>query len=247
MRIPMPAVLLSLFATLPLIAQADAAKPSTPTPANARSTVPLAPGLSFADPVTIQAPHDFLRGFPAHTGERTINAVVEIPAGTNEKWEVKLDGVMRWDLKNGGVRIVSYLGYPANYGIVPRAVLGKELGGDGDPLDVLVLGPALPRGAVVEVKVLGLIQLVDGGEKDDKVLAVQKDGPLGDADDLDELDAEFPGVTAILKTWFENYKGPGKLTCSGFGSRGDALRLLAACEKSFADAEAKAKAGGDKK
>ena len=202
-----------------------------------KSTVPLAAGLSFADPLTIQAPHDFLRGFPAKTGERTANAVVEIPCGTNEKWEVKQDGVMRWDLKNGAPRVVEYLGYPANYGIIPRAVLGKEIGGDGDPLDVLVLGPAMARGTVAPVVVIGLIHLVDGGETDDKLLAVQADGPLGKIDSLADLDREKPGITAILKTWFENYKGPGKLTCSGFGSRGDALELLTKCEASFAAAE----------
>lgn len=208
-------------------------------PAAQKSNVPLAAGLSFADPLTVKAPHDFLRGFPAKTGERTANAVVEIPCGTNEKWEVKQDGVMRWDLKNGAPRVVEYLGYPANYGIVPRAVLGKEIGGDGDPLDVLVLGPAMPRGTVTSVKVLGIIHLVDGGETDDKLLAVVEDGPLGKIDSLADLDREKPGVTAILKTWFENYKGPGKLTCSGFGSRGDALELLAKCEASFAHNEKK--------
>lgn len=208
-------------------------------PAMPKSDVPLAEGLSLSGPLTVKAPHDFLRGFPAKTGERTANAVVEIPCGTNEKWEIKQDGVMRWDLKNGAPRVVEYLGYPANYGIVPRAVLGKEIGGDGDPLDVLVLGPAMPRGTVASVKVLGIIHLVDGGETDDKLLAVVEQGPLGKIDSLADLDREKPGVTAILKTWFENYKGPGKLTCSGFGSRGDALELLAKCEASFAHNEKK--------
>jgi inorganic pyrophosphatase len=118
-------------------------------------------------------------------------------------------------------------------------VLGKEIGGDGDPLDVLVLGPALPRGTVAPVKVIGLIHLVDGGETDDKVLAVQETGPLGKIDSLVDLEREKPGVTEILKTWFENYKGKGKLTCSGFGSRGDALELLTKCEASFAHNEKK--------
>ncbi len=110
------------------------------------STTPLAPGLSFADAQTIRSPKDFLRDYPAQAGDDSVNAVVEISSGTNEKWEVKLDGVMRWDLKDGTVRIVRHLGYPGNYCIVPRAILGKEIGGDGDPLDVVVLGPSRPRG-----------------------------------------------------------------------------------------------------
>ena len=79
---------------------------------------------------------------------------------------------------------------------------------------------------MASVVVIGLIHLVDGGETDDKLLAVQADFPLGKIDSLADLDREKPGIAAILKTWFENYKGPGKLTCSGFGSRGDALELL---------------------
>ena len=196
--------------------------------------MPLSAGLSFADPLTIKAPHDFLRDFPAKTGPHTVNAVVEIPCGTNEKWEVKLDGIMRWDQKDGAPRVVEYLGYPTNYGIVPRAILGKAMGGDGDPLDILVLGPSMPRGTIKSVKVLGLIHLVDNGETDDKVLAVDAAGPLGKLEDLTGLERDYPGVTSILKTWFQNYKGPGKLTCSGFGSRSDALELIAKCEASFA-------------
>lgn len=220
------------LASLPLHAQA--------TPA---STVPLAPGLTFADPQTVKSPKDFLRDWPSRAGADTVNAVVEIPTGTNEKWEVKLDGVMRWDIKDGKVRIVKYLGYPGNYGIVPRAILGKDVGGDGDPLDVVVLGPAQPRGTVYPVKIVGTIKLIDDGEKDDKILAVPADGPLAAVADLAELDEKFVGITAILKTWFENYKGPGKLQCSGFGTRAEAMQLLETCEKSFALAEAeKAKA-----
>jgi inorganic pyrophosphatase len=125
-------------------------------------------------------------------------------------------------------------------------VLGKELGGDGDPLDVVVLGPGLPRGTVVAVRAIGTIQLIDAGDKDDKLLAVPVGGPLGDVTDLAQLDASFPGITTILKTWFENYKGPGALQCKGFGDQKEAQRLIGVCSKSFADAEAAA-AGGPKK
>jgi len=96
-----------------------------------RSGVPLAEGLSYADNLTLQAPHDFLRDFPARTAEGLVHAVIEIPAGCCEKWEVKSDGVLRWDMKDGKPRHVKYLGYPCNYGMVPRTCLGTELGGDG--------------------------------------------------------------------------------------------------------------------
>lgn len=217
-----------LLASIPFFVQ-------EPTP---KSTVPLAAGLSFADPMTIKAPHDFLRGFPARTGERTVNAVVEIPCGTNEKWEVKLDGVLRWDVKNNAPRVVEYLGYPANYGIVPQALFGKDIGGDGDPLDVLVLGPAMPRGTVASVRVIGIIRLVEKGEQDHKLIAVDEHGPLGKVDSMSDLERDHVGVTDILKTWFLNYKGKeGTMKYDSFGSRADALELLAKCEAAYAAAE----------
>lgn len=170
---------------------------------------------------------DFLRDAPARPTPAVVNAVVEIPAGTTDKWEVKLDGSMVLD------RVVAYLGYPANYGIVPRAVLGKELGGDGDPLDVLVLGPAITRGSVVPARCIGTIRLVDRGEKDDKVLAVPLTGALSGVTSVAQLDAEFPGATTILRTFFENYKGAGRLQCSGFGSVDEAEALIDQCVASF--------------
>jgi inorganic pyrophosphatase len=144
---------------------------------------------------------------------------------------------MRWDMKDDEPRHVKYLGYPCNYGMVPHTVLGKELGGDGDPLDMLVLGPALPRGTVAAVQVIGLIHLIDGGEKDDKLIAVPKGSPLARATTLAQLDELFPGITAILATWFENYKGKDALQCQGFGGPEEADALLTAAVESFSKAE----------
>ena len=53
---------------------------------------------------------------------------------------------MIWTFDHDTPRIVNYLGYPGNYGMIPRAFLPKNLGGDGDPLDVLLLGPSIKRG-----------------------------------------------------------------------------------------------------
>ncbi len=222
--------LLSL-ATLAFSAGQASDKPVDPA-AFPRSTVPLAEGLSFADNLTLRAPKNFLRDYPARAGE-LVNAVVEIPAGACEKWEVKDDGVMHWDMKDGKPRHVKYLGYPCNYGMVPGTKLGEELGGDGDPLDMLVLGPALPRGTVLPVRVIGLIHLVDAGEKDDKLIALTQDSPLAAAQTIAQLDEQFPGITAILQAWFENYKGKGALQCQGFGGKEEAEALLSAAAQSF--------------
>ncbi len=193
------------------------------------------------DAYTLVAPRNLITDFPARHADGSVHVVVEIPAGTTAKWEVDHDdGALRWEFKKGVPRVVKYLGYPGNYGMVPRTILPKELGGDGDPLDVIVLGPAVERGSLLRVRVLGVLRLLDGGEQDDKLLAVQEGTALAAASDLAELQERFPGVTEIVETWFANYKGPGEMETRGLGDAQEAERILEAAIEAFDEAHARA-------
>lgn len=176
---------------------------------------------------------DYLRVAPARNEDGSINVVVEIPAGTNAKWEVGDDGKLEWEVKDGRPRVVQYLGYPGNYGMVPGTLQSATTGGDGDPLDVLVLGPARARGEVVPVRLVGLLRLTDDGERDDKLIAVQPGGPLGDVESLGQLNDRYPGVTSIVETWFTHYKGPGRIESGGYADRAEALRILDRAVEAF--------------
>lgn len=195
---------------------------------------PIAPGLKYVDAYTIAGEKNFLKDIEPLAADGDLNVVVEIPTGTIAKWEVtQPDGAIRWEFKNDKPRIVKYLGYPGNYCTVPRTLLPKEFGGDGDPLDILVLGPAVPRGTVVKAKLIGVLKLWDGGEQDDKLVAVMADSPLYEAKSIKELDEKFPGVTTIIKTWFVNYKGPGEIESRGYGELTEAKAILDASIKAF--------------
>jgi len=194
----------------------------------------IAPGLKATDRYTLVGEKNLLTGYQPKSPDGDINVVVEIPTGTVEKWEVtKPEGSLKWEFKKGKPRIVKYLGYPGNYGMIPRTLLPKELGGDGDPLDVIVLGPAVPRGSVVEAKLIGVLKLLDGGEQDDKLIAVLANTALYEAGNLKELKEKFGGVTTIVETWFINYKGPGELVSKGYGEVEEARKILDAAIKSF--------------
>lgn len=194
----------------------------------------IAPGLKAIDHYTLVGERNLLTGYQPKSPDGDINVVVEIPTGTVEKWEVtKPEGSLKWEFKKGKPRIVKYLGYPGNYGMIPRTLLPKELGGDGDPLDVIVLGPAVPRGSVVEAKLIGVLKLLDGGEQDDKLIAVLANTALYEAGNLKELKEKFRGVTTIVETWFINYKGPGELVSKGYGEVEEARKILDAAIKSF--------------
>ena len=88
--------------------------------------------------------------------------------------------------------------------MIPKTLLPEEEGGDGDPLDVIVLRPSVERGSVIKCKLIGVLKLLDGGEQDDKLLAVHESTPLYDVNNLDELNSGFNGITNIVEIWFEN-------------------------------------------
>ncbi len=173
----------------------------------------------------------FKNGYDPINVDGTVNAIIEIPAGTTAKYETLDNGTMELEQKDGAPRFVKYLGYPANYGLVPRSVLLKSKGGDGDPLDVIVLGAALPQGSVVKCRILGVMTLVDNGEIDDKMILAPVNSPFGSLKGIEELDKKFPGITTILQTWFTSYKGYGKdgklqLSSKGFKGRAAAIKTI---------------------
>lgn len=174
-----------------------------------------------------ELPENLLTDYEAISKKGIVNAAIEIPAGTLEKWEVnKSTGQLDLEEIDGKPRIINYLGYPANYGMIPRTLLPKEQGGDGDPLDVLVLGPAMEKGIVVQCKVIAVLYLLDSGEQDDKLIAVSMNSPMKSINSIEELDSNYNGASEIIKLWFENYKGPGKMESKGFGSREEAIKIL---------------------
>ncbi len=175
---------------------------------------------------------------PAKNADGTIRAVVEIPTGTSAKWEMSKEDpkAVYWEFRRGAPRIVNYLGYPGNYGAIPGTALPKELGGDGDPLDVLVLGQAAPRGETVNVRLIGVLKMLDGGEQDDKLIAVfTENSPFAHIESMAQLDAEFAGVSEIVGTWFANYKGPdGGMESQGFAEADVANAVLDQAMAAFA-------------
>lgn len=170
----------------------------------------------------------------AFSVDSLINAAIEIPAGTIAKWEFNKDNLtLEIEEVDGQPRQVNYLGYPGNYGMIPGTILPKELGGDGDPLDVLVLGSPIEQGYVVQCRPIGVLQLLDHEEQDDKIIAVNPESAFGDITTIEALDSTYTGVLGIIETWFENYKGPGKMESKGYASHEEAKQLIKTASKAY--------------
>jgi len=76
---------------------------------------------------------------------------------------------------NGNIDFISPLPCPFNYGCMPQVISG-----DGDPIDVVLLGPRLPRGITVQSKVMGVVDFIDAGELDPKWIC--SNAPVTSAD-----------------------------------------------------------------
>jgi inorganic pyrophosphatase len=106
---------------------------------------------------------------PGANAPRVVNTIIEIPQGSRCKYEIDKDsGLLRLDRV-----IYSSFYYPINYGFIPQTY-----GGDKDPLDILVITSlAVQPLTLMEAKVIGVMQMVDSGDADDKLIAVAAHDP----------------------------------------------------------------------
>ncbi|NJB84639.1 inorganic pyrophosphatase [Lewinella marina] len=155
-------------------------------------------------------PAEDLYALPSTDGE-ALNVVIEIPAGTNHKIEYHRGiGFTNDTLADGSDRIVNFLPYPGNYGFVPSTAVDERRGGDGDALDVLVIGESQPTGTRMRVLPIATLMLRDRGEIDTKIVAIPADTSLRTMGVENFLDFSLGNDAAkrIIETWFLNYKGP---------------------------------------
>jgi inorganic pyrophosphatase len=132
------------------------------------------------------------RDTPPTNGDGTVNAYIEIPRGERRKFEFDMRGNTR---AVDRIMPADIGPYPVNYGFVPQTISY-----DGDPFDVLVLGPPLPGGGSVRGRIVGLMLMEDEKGIDSKVVLspVERDGRLTHA--LTQVDRDGIG------TYFDSYK-----------------------------------------
>lgn len=149
---------------------------------------------------------------------QVINTIIEISQGSKAKYELdKESGMLRLD------RILtSNLRYPFHYGFIPQT-----LWPDGDPLDILILcSESLVPLSIIEARVLGVLTMFDGGQSDDKIIAVaQHDPAMKNIKDLHDIN---PETLTIIEFFFKNYKKPeGKIVkIEAFSPAQDAYTII---------------------
>jgi len=140
--------------------------------------------------------HPWHQVSPGEDLPNTVNAIIEIPKGSKAKYEIdKESGLVKLDRV-----LYSSVMYPANYGFIPQTYCD-----DKDPLDILVLSSVdvYPM-TLIEAKVIGVMHMIDGGEQDDKIIAVAKnDMSVNYINDLSELP---PHTMKEIVRFFQDYK-----------------------------------------
>jgi inorganic pyrophosphatase len=169
--------------------------------------------------------------FPQKTDDgKEFYVAIEIPQGSFTKYEIDAD--------TGHIVVDRYQSmpviYPANYGSIT-----SSLGGDNDPLDALVYTrePVVP-GAMIKVRPIGVLKMIDGGEVDDKIVAV----PASDIDPTYDKIKEVADLPEIeqqrLEAFFRVYKQlPAKrkvVELNGFDNAAHAEGEVSAAIKAYA-------------
>lgn len=164
--------------------------------------------------------------------ENVIEAIIEIPMGTQNKYEIdkaknriKLNRVL-----------YSKMTYPAEYGYIEDTIAE-----DGDPLDILVLATTQTfAGCVVDARVVGYLDMIDLGERDQKIIAVVDADPrfddINDITDIKELQLRE------IKLFFRNYKElmpEHQVEVLDYYPKTAAMELIEACRKRFRDKQSK--------
>jgi inorganic pyrophosphatase len=127
----------------------------------------------------------------------------------------------------------SSLAYPFAYGCIPRT--WDE---DGDPLDIEIVGvtePLVP-GSLVEARIIGIMTFDDGGEVDDKVIAVLADDKRMDhITSYTQLGAQWVKETQYYWEHYKDLKKPGTCKVNGFFEPTEAVRIIKECEQRYLD------------
>ena len=170
---------------------------------------------------------DYDELFDAGVEGEFINTVIEIPKGSMNKLEYDREKkVFVLDRVEPGI-----FAKPVNYGFIPQTT--DE---DGDALDTLVMtDEPLPVGVVLKAKVVAVLNFVDGGENDHKVVCVPVDdrhwgSPVSDLADLSDAWKQQ------IEHHFNHYKDlkkPGTTVVEGWGDAAAAWKVIAECKAAY--------------
>jgi inorganic pyrophosphatase len=161
--------------------------------------------------------HDLVRTTAANIHSNRFNFICEIPKWTRAKFEIATNeeyNPIKQDMKNGVPRFYKHGDMMWNYGAFPQTWESTEETfegghrGDNDPVDAIEIGMTqIATGRVAQVKVLGVLGLIDSDEMDWKVITIAHSDPMAKfLDDIHDVPKYLPGLLGALREWLRSYK-----------------------------------------
>lgn len=157
---------------------------------------------------------------PGDVENGIVNVVVEIPAGSSHKIE--------WDREKAIMKLdrvdPKIFAKPTNYGFIPQT-----LDEDGDELDALIItDEPLPTGIFLQAKIIGVMNFVDDGEVDDKILVVPADDrTTGNAiNSLADIPQQKIDQITHHFTHYKDLKKPGSTVVKSWGDIDEAKDII---------------------
>ncbi len=156
-----------------------------------------------------------------------INTIMEVSAGSINKYEIITEsGQLKLDRVG-----YSSLSYPFSYGAIPMT-----WDFDGDPLDVEIINitePLVP-GSLVEARVIGVMKFIDGGEVDDKIIAVLNADKRSDhIKNVDDLGEYFKTETKYFWENLKALKKAGSGVVETFHGPDEAIKIIKECQEKY--------------
>ena len=160
---------------------------------------------------------DIVRTTPEDIKVNKYNFICEIPKWTRAKFEISTKeplNPIKQDMKNGLPRFYQHGDMMWNYGAFPQTWESTEITfvdgvkGDNDPVDAIEIGMVqLRTGQVAQVKVLGILGMIDGGEMDWKVICISHKDPIAKfLKDIHDVPKYLPGCLDAIREWLRAYK-----------------------------------------
>jgi inorganic pyrophosphatase len=156
-----------------------------------------------------------------------LNTIIEVNKGSINKYEIITEsGQLKLDRVG-----YSSLAYPFTYGAIPQT-----WDQDNDPLDVEIVGveESLAPGSLVEARVIGVMKFVDGGEVDDKIIAVLSDDKrMEHIQEIKDLGDYFIKETTYYWEHYKDLKKPNSGKVEGFFGRDEAIKIINECRDRY--------------
>ncbi len=156
-----------------------------------------------------------------------VNTIIELNSNTINKYEIITEtGHLKLDRVG-----YSSLAYPFAYGCIP-----KTWDEDGDPLDIEIVSvtePLIP-GSIVEARIIGVMKFDDGGEVDDKIIAVISDDKRVDhIKSFEDMGEHWLRETTYYWEHYKDLKKPGTCKVNGFLGVEEAIATIEECKERY--------------